>query len=286
MTKLIVNLTLSFVRTNNKTKEKSPTCDELDNYLKGKDGNNIPRYKSYAEDLNYDDNISNIVYKKGGKLSYLITFDDNEFKINPKDYLNSLMYNSLEDGIWESMPGSAGVYPTKDGKYELGVIDYRDDLIQLFDYDKLSNSKIKIPDYSNILSESQYNRKRLREESCKVSRRSSRKASRRSRKVSGRSSRKVSRRSRKASRRSRKVSRRSSRKASRRSRKVSRRSSRKASHRSRKVSRRSSRKASHRSRKVSRRSRKASRRSRKVSRRSRKVSRRSSRKASHRSRKV
>jgi len=249
MTKLIVNLTLSFVRTNNKTKEKSPTCDELDNYLKGKDGNNIPRYKSYAKDLNYDDNISNIVYKKGGKLSYLITFDDNEFKINPKDYLNSLMYNSLEDGIWESMPGSAGVYPTKDGKYELGVIDYRDNLIQLFDYDKLSNSKIKIPDYSNILSESQYNRKRLREESCKVSRRSSRKASRRSRKVSGRSSRKASRRSRKVSRRSRKASRRSCKVSRRSSRKVSRRS-RKESRRSRKVSRRSSRKASPRSRKV------------------------------------
>ena len=138
--KFRIILQLKFIKTNKK--EKTPTKEEFDKYMKGK-YYDMPRYKKYLESLYFYDIYGKIPekikYLGDGKIQYELTeikpstYKDKKGKIIKLDgdfrnigeimeYL-IMQESGLVDGIWEGEPGSEGVYPTK-SEYpeELGLI--------------------------------------------------------------------------------------------------------------------------------------------------------------------
>lgn len=135
-----VSLTFKFVRTNKNSNEKSPTKDEIHNYLNGYNRNGEKRYHSfvkylYALDMNLFDKsdededvdgwIKDSCTVEGTTLHMNISA-----KIDVDALRRDLMLESLEDGDYESMPGEGLVFPVRSTVFskdpvELGVLDYR-----------------------------------------------------------------------------------------------------------------------------------------------------------------
>jgi hypothetical protein len=98
----------------------SPTKEQLNNYMR-------TRYKDFLESL--------FVYDEYGKMPSNVSLDSNNvvsFQLEKgevfptaESVIKFLKYTSLADGVWEGMPGSAGVYPDPKGD-ELGVIGIKD----------------------------------------------------------------------------------------------------------------------------------------------------------------
>ena len=137
-----VTMRLHFIRTNDEIstkQEPNPTQKQLNAYMrKGS------KYKLYLADMysygDYNKMPSKIKYSDGGTLSFELSGKIKNYSGNPvfpskKSVIDDILGSSFEDGMYESGPGSAGVYPTKK-KYlyngmgnafhhELGVIDCR-----------------------------------------------------------------------------------------------------------------------------------------------------------------
>lgn len=154
MKKFKVVFNLYFVETRNydsDSNNSSSNCDshyvssttsdyevDIDAFMRASYCNSIPRYIEFIEDLS---NTCECVCDGGGRFNSIsykdetitCTFTTNNNNFTKDDLIDVLKYNSLEDGEYESEPGSTLVYPfgylTRDPSFytkEIGLIDYRD----------------------------------------------------------------------------------------------------------------------------------------------------------------
>jgi hypothetical protein len=117
-----VVFTMKFIRTDKKTKERSPSSATLERY--------IATSRVIPENINllilFDGNYLGIERTSDvqyiGKKSFYFTCQSN---LSPKEIAYMILKQSLTDGEYESNPGNGSfVYPTKDGMNELGLLGF------------------------------------------------------------------------------------------------------------------------------------------------------------------
>jgi hypothetical protein len=106
-------------------------CFTLDNFDIDKHLLHKDNYKKYAKYI-FDYPITDFEYIGNGSFSFILNCDKREnSKISIEKITDSILYNSFEDGMYESEPGSPGVVAIKVstifGKVhkEFGLIDCR-----------------------------------------------------------------------------------------------------------------------------------------------------------------
>jgi hypothetical protein len=131
-----VTLQLFYIHTNEYCDEPILTIKELDDFMKDTPfwGVKGSRYIHFVESVMYGkvndiDAIDlQISYQNEGKLNFSFNLDGYIFK-NLEDIKNDILYQSFEDGMYETEPGGEAVVPTRnlyeENYQELGLIDCR-----------------------------------------------------------------------------------------------------------------------------------------------------------------
>ena len=132
-----VELQLFFVHTQNEVSEPSLSEKELDNFMKDTPfwGVKGSRYFHYAESVMYG-SISDVdlidlqvSYQDGGKIKFSFNLDGCRLK-TLEEIKDDILYQSFEDGMYETDPGGEAVVPTREmygeSGSEEGVKDFKE----------------------------------------------------------------------------------------------------------------------------------------------------------------
>lgn len=122
-----IELELFFERTNYDPEEKIPDIKQIDTYIKR--GKRLETYVYSIISECYHTRIKNFWYENNGKL--VIIMEKKESDENIDKFFLWLRYQPLEDIFSTAKPNTCAIYPTRDKKHELGMIDYNRDKIKI-----------------------------------------------------------------------------------------------------------------------------------------------------------